>query len=258
MFNLHPNFQCKIDYIGQEKHPVIIVDNFLAEAKNLINLSLEAQYAPVTTSYPGVTAETPEFYSQGMRDLMRKPLEKLGELMFEAFQLDANFDSWTAYPPRVGCDWKSFFSIVTVRPQDLKIQQVVPHADSLCPFDLAFLHYLNGPEKGGTSFYRHRSTGFESISKDRENEFTIAVSSETNDSNIPKEYINGSNNLFERIASYDSAFNRMLIYRQTSLHSGNIPKDYCFDGYPETARVTLNTFYYHGSGASLPEWPSSQ
>lgn len=239
MFNLHPNFQCKIDYIGQEKRPVMVIDNFLAETENLINLSLEAQYAPAPTGYPGVRAEAPDFYLQGMLELMHQPLGRLGGLILKTFQLDAN---------DLNCDWKwkSFFSIVTVRPQDLKIQQVVPHTDSLCPFNLAFLHYLNGPEKGGTSFYRHRSTGFESISKDRKNEFGIAVSSEINGSNIPKEYINGSTNSFERIASYDSAFNRMLIYRQASLHSGNIPKDYCFDGYPETARVTLNTFHHHG------------
>ena len=237
MFNLHQNFQCTIDYIGQEKHPVIIVDNFLAEAEKLINLSLEAQYAPVNKSYPGVRAKAPDFYLQGMLDLMHQPLGRLGGLILKTFQLDAN---------DLNCDWKSVFSIVTVRPQDLKIRQVVPHVDSVCPFDLSFLHYLNGPEKGGTSFYRHRSTGFESLSEDRENEFKIAISSETNGSNIPKEYINGSTNLFERIASYDSAFNRMIIFRQTSLHSGNIPKDYCFDGYPETARVTLNTFHHHG------------
>ena len=238
MFNLHPNFQCKIDYIGQEKHPVMVIDNFLAETENLIDLSLKSEYEPVSDSfYPGVRAKAPDFYLQGMLELMHQPLGRLGGLIFKTFQLN---------PSSLKHGLECFFSIVTTNPKDLKIEQSGPHADSDFSCDLAFLHYLSGPEKGGTSFYRHRSTGFESLSEDRANEFTIAAFSEINDSNSPKEYINGSNNLFERIASYDSAFNRMLIYRQTSLHSGNISKDYCFDGYPETARVTLNTFHHHG------------
>lgn len=214
----------------------MVVDNFLAEAENLIDLAINnAKYKVVADNfYPGMRKEAPNFYSQGMRDLMRKPLGKLGKLMFEAFQLDVN---------DLNCDSESFFSIVTVRPQDLEIQQTIPHADSVNPSALAFVHYLNGPEKGGTSFYKHRSTGFETANQSRTKEIISVLSSEFDRSKGPKEYINGSNDFFERIASYDSAFNRILIYRQTSLHAPNIGKDYVFSEDQKTFRITLNTFY---------------
>jgi hypothetical protein len=59
---------------------------------------------------------------------------------------------------------------------------------------------------------------------------------------IKREYINGSNELFEQIYSVPAMFNRFIMYRCTSLHSANISKDFQFTANPKFGRLTLNTF----------------
>jgi len=58
----------------------------------------------------------------------------------------------------------------------------------------------------------------------------------------PPGYVNGSTALFEQIAAYDAVFNRALVYRGTSLHSGSLPPDFVPDANPRTGRLTVNTF----------------
>jgi hypothetical protein len=59
----------------------------------------------------------------------------------------------------------------------------------------------------------------------------------------PKGYINGSTDQFEEIASFDAIFNRLVMYRGTSLHSGRIGSDYNFDPSPATGRLTITSFF---------------
>ena len=58
----------------------------------------------------------------------------------------------------------------------------------------------------------------------------------------PAQYVDGDTSLFERIASYQAAFNRALIYRGSMLHSVNVPPGFVPDTDPRTGRLTVNTF----------------
>ncbi|WP_447406945.1 DUF6445 family protein, partial [Clostridium perfringens] len=59
------------------------------------------------------------------------------------------------------------FSIVTTPPEKLDVRQRVPHCDAFRADRIALVHYL-APEGGdGTAFFRHRSTGFETIDEER-------------------------------------------------------------------------------------------
>ena len=60
----------------------------------------------------------------------------------------------------------------------------------------------------------------------------------------PVEYINGDTPEFERIACFEAAPNRVLVYRSVSLHSADIPSDFGFDASPRTGRLTANTFFF--------------
>ena len=55
-------------------------------------------------------------------------------------------------------------------------------------------------------------------------------------------YINGDTALFEQIAKQDGLFNRMLVYRRNSLHSGCIAPDFVPDPNPLTGRLSINSF----------------
>jgi hypothetical protein len=55
-------------------------------------------------------------------------------------------------------------------------------------------------------------------------------------------YINGDNQYYEQIGSYDAKFNRIVMYRGNVLHSANIAPDFNFDPNPRTGRLTLTSF----------------
>ena len=55
-------------------------------------------------------------------------------------------------------------------------------------------------------------------------------------------YINGDSALFERIDSVDGAFNRLVVYRRNSLHSGNIDNRRVPPADVQAGRLSVNSF----------------
>jgi len=223
---LHPEFSYRVDYVGNERQPVLVVDNFLIESHTLIEFcARNAQFNNADAFYPGVRAPVPEIYLQAIYHYLR-------EIIYATFAIN------DAMVSRVQAD----YSMVLTAPGQLKPVQCIPHYDSLISTELAAVHYLCGREKGGTSLYRHRDTGFEYVDSSRVAIYTEQLKRGINSAAYPQRYMNGSNSLFEQIASYEAVFNRMIIYRCTSLHSGNIAPDFLFDANPRTGRLTINTF----------------
>ena len=134
--------------IGRERSPALVIDNFLSNPDVLIEYATRRSvYEAVSnTFYPGIRAPIPAIYSFAVRSF-------LGPAIGKAFGLD----------PADMTRELSHFSLVTTPPEKLKGPQRIPHLDNTNPKQLAILHYLCGPEFGGTSFYRHRRTGFETI-----------------------------------------------------------------------------------------------
>ena len=62
---------------------------------------------------------------------------------------------------------------------------------------IAVLHYLFDTPHGGTSFYRHRSTGFESITPERAEDYAARLRQELEASPPPAAYTTGDTELFE-------------------------------------------------------------
>jgi hypothetical protein len=58
----------------------------------------------------------------------------------------------------------------------------------------------------------------------------------------PSEYINGDTALYEEVGRQEGVFNRMLVYRRNSLHSGAIARDFIVDTNPRTGRLSINGF----------------
>ncbi len=223
---LHPEFSYRVDYVGNERQPVLVIDSFLSESHNLIEFcARNSKFNNADAFYPGVRAPAPDIYLQAIYHYLR-------EIIYTTFAID---DSMVK---RVQAD----YSMVLTSPGQLKPVQCFPHYDSLISSELAAVHYLCGSEKGGTSFYRHRDTGFEYVDSKRVVTYTERLTNGINNTVFPQCYMNGSNQLFEQIASYDAVFNRIIIYRCTSLHSGNIAPDFSFDSNPRTGRLTINTF----------------
>jgi hypothetical protein len=134
------------------------------------------------------------------------------------------------------------YSLITTPARELTPPQRIPHVDSFAQSGLATIHYLFKGKLGGTAFYRHRRTGFESIDETRRAAYAQALDEEHAGSAAPGPgYINGNTDLFEQIAKEEGVFNRMLVYRRNSLHSGCIEASVP-DLNPATGRLSINSF----------------
>jgi hypothetical protein len=121
----------------------------------------------------------------------------------------------------------SFFSVVTTASTDLLPIQRIPHYDSTDPNLFAAVIYLCDTRFSGTSFYRHRKTGYEEITEANCHNYQLALD---NDLRIhgapPQEYMNGDSALFEAIFSTELKFNSAVVYPGRILHAGNIKKQF--------------------------------
>ncbi|MEO0786552.1 MAG: DUF6445 family protein, partial [Pseudomonadota bacterium] len=94
---------------------------------------------------------------------------------------------------------------------------------------------------GGTAFYRHRASTFETISQDRHGAYGATLQKEV-DALPDSGYVDGDTELFEETGRVAARFNRMVIYRGYRLHSGVIPADLTLSSDPREGRLTVNTF----------------
>lgn len=212
---------------GREQQPVVVIDNFAPNPAGLIDYALSrGDVRPAQNFYPGLRSPTPPVYNDYLCQHLR-PL------------LSSCFGLRDSKPRQV----ESWYSLVATPVEQLSPWQQIPHFDRPQPQDLAVLHYLCRAPHGGTSFYRHRATGFEYIDGNREANYLASVKAElAKQRQAGAGYINGDTEYFERIESVDCVFNRALVYRCSSLHSGNIPADFAFDPDPRSGRFTIASF----------------
>ena len=220
--------QYKIEYIGDEKEPVVIIDTYSGQVDYLLSKALTAEYASPGVSYPGVRADTASNYL-----IVRQEL--LSDAIYQAFGFKNGVSS-------ASCS----FSIVTTSPEHLSPAQRIPHYDDTGSDLLAALHYLKGANTGGTAFYKHRRTGFETITPERAKLYSNALREDDLEYGPPKSgYIYGDTERFKMIAEIPAKPDRLIIYRGRTLHSGVIPKQFLLTDDPLQGRVTINTFLTH-------------
>jgi hypothetical protein len=173
------NYLHSIDYIGLERRPVLVVENFLESAGVLIDIAATSgNFAEPENLYPGKLLTVP-------RSFLELLLQNLGTLICDTFGVQ----------PKNFRIVRSNFSIVLTPPHKLISAQTKPHIDTVSGAAIASIFYLCGLDKGGTSFYRHRATGFESIDESRENKYNTFLAHEMVDVEKEPSYINGSNSV---------------------------------------------------------------
>jgi hypothetical protein len=227
---LHADFRCEVVHIGAERSPVLVVDNFLGNPQLLVDYAASLSvFLPSSASYPGLRASIPPIYSFALQAFLNK-------IVCQTFSL----------PSEEVLGGTCGYALVTTPPQELQLVQRMPHFDAANRKQIALLHYLCPAEKGGTSFYRHRRTGFEVIDEGRLAGYTSAVEAELKSLGPPpSRYIVDDDAMFERIASFEAAYNRVLIYRSANLHSASIRPGFHFDSNPRTGRLTANAIFIY-------------
>ena len=213
-------------HIGRERAPLLVIDEFAPDPEQLVALAAPRHFRTTTRYFPGIRAKAPRSYQ-------RLLLETLGETLRDFFGLAGNSLSFSM----------CHYSLVTTPPGKLEPVQRIPHIDSVDGGGLATVHYLFRQPYGGTAFYRHRSTGYEYVDARRGQPYFAALERELTGTHAPPAaYIDGDTPLFEEIARQEGAFNRMLVYRRNSLHSGCIPAGMPLVPDPLTGRLSINCF----------------
>jgi hypothetical protein len=208
MFAFNPNASVSSVRVGACPITVTVADDVLLRPQLLAEFGLARKFIEDDSNlYPGVRARVPPEFSRPLRAWLTRALHCTGML-------------------EEGChihEDASFFSIVTKSRADLLPLQRIPHYDSPDPRVFAAVIYLFDRANSGTSFYRHRTTGYEKINDDNAANYKAALNRNMKNLGPPaREYTNGSNVLFERMHSVDSVFNRIVIYSGNVLHAADI------------------------------------
>ena len=132
--------------VGHEQNPVLVIDDFLSSADAMVDFAAsDAQFTAPKNWYPGLRAQPlPQAY-------VIEVIRALHSVIGETFDL----------PTRGNVDANAYFGLATVPPAALSTLQRLPHFDTPNPKQVAVLHYLCDAVHGGTSFFRHRTTGYE-------------------------------------------------------------------------------------------------
>jgi hypothetical protein len=213
--------------LGQELTPVLVIDHLLLDTSWLCQQAQQAAFSGQADNYyPGIRAASPAQYQAAICQAL--------------FPLLHNVFAPKASELRI---LMSAYSIATTATAGLRPIQMLPHFDTVEPMQLAMVHYLCGAEHGGTSFYRHKETGFERITATRLPCYGQLLKQQAKAARLHEKpsYMNGSTPLFERIAQVSAQMNRAVIYPGNLLHSGDIQAA-LLSADPAQGRLTISSF----------------
>ena len=215
-----------VRHIGREREPVVILDDATGWLEQLRDFAAtRSAFAPasaVGSAYPGLLGTAPVAYVDAM---VRRVLPLIA----------MHFTGATVRPARA----RGNFSLVTTDPAALTEDQRVPHVDTADRLQFATVHFLATGNDDGTAFFRHRTTGFETLDAERLPRYHAA---RANDPSPPAGYCTDGDAAFERIDVIAAKPDRLILYRANMLHSGWITRLPVQAADPKMGRLTGNLF----------------
>ncbi len=220
-----PEAKVSVRPMGREGEPLVVIDGFSGMTDELLQAGYRAQYQHAGASYPGIRSWADPSYLDRRRELMMQIMQQVFGFT-QGVRLEA-----------------STFSLVTLTEEELAPLQRIPHYDHASGEVIAVMHYLLGPETGGTAFYRHRRTGFETITPQREATYNAGLAQDEREHGMPPaRYCHGDTDWFELIDEVEAMPDRLVLYRGRQLHSGVIPDPTLLSDDPVRGRLTVNMF----------------
>jgi len=212
--------------IGHEREPVVILDGATGWVEHLRDFaatrSTFAPAAAVGSAYPGLLGPAPVAYVDAM---VRRVLPLIS----------THFTGTPVRPARA----RGNFSLVTTDPAALTEDQRVPHVDTADRLQFATVHFLATDNDDGTAFFRHRTTGFETLDAERLPRYHAA---RADDPPPPAGYCTDGDAAFEMIDVIAARPDRLILYRANLLHSGWITRLPAHAADPGMGRLTGNLF----------------
>lgn len=211
--------------IGTQAQPLAIVDNFHPDPDALRAFAATQALEPGRNHYPGLRAALPPDYLSEVGPALAAVLSGVFYHNAATALIDASY------------------AMVTTPADRLTLAQQLPHVDAVDPGRIALVHYLSPESRDGTAFYRHRATGTETVDAARAADYYAQLNAELAQGAPPApSYIAGPTPLFEQIAQVEARYNRAVIYRSASLHSGVIASDTVLSNDPLLGRLTITAF----------------
>lgn len=212
------------------EHALVTVPAFLEHPEDAVAKAVLQDFAKITLQYPGVRAALDPA-------VCRAWLAMLGP------KLDTWFGAEPDGAPQ-GWTMQAWYSLVTTPPAALAPMQRLPHVDGTEAAQVAMMLYLHRTDHGGTAFFRHLSTGLESLTAETYPRYAAAVQADVAKSGLPPAaYPTDGNPHFALTHVVPGHFNEAVFYRGNILHSGVIDNAAPLSADPRTGRLTINAFF---------------
>ncbi len=168
----------RVEWIGNERNPVVVIDDFAPDPQAMRKTSAGLDFVPVPEQYyPGTRAIALPNYFETVGPVVRLALREFYGCMNVHFQ-------------------QAYYSLATKPVTTLSQEQRLPHYDTVFENYFAVVHFLCPAKFGGTAFFRHRSTGFETITAARNAEYAEKLDAEIDLFGLPSPaYVTGDMDL---------------------------------------------------------------
>lgn len=220
-------FRAELIQIGSDtdsKALVLDLPQDSASLKRWQRIASQAHYTrPEPGGFPGVLAELPRSYVEEMTGVLANVVQQVFGKKITADRFDGFFGQVCQDPGNPG----------------LAASQYLPHVDGRGkPTTIVAVHYLadentTWPFGGGTGFYRHRKSGFDSVSPmsckgsselGRDHFAALCNSNDNATVDSSKEYpgVTGDYGEYDLVHTVGYRANRIVLYYENQLHSGII------------------------------------
>ena len=200
-----------VSAIGNECFPLVVIDNLLPDPEQWRNRAIHSQFEIQHNGdlYPGKRATTGCAYQNAISDIIARLLPNALSRHCGANVTFQNKRIHTVY------------SNANAKAAELKPIQHIPHFDSLDATTWAMVHYLFEEDLGGTGFFRHKRSGFESVNHERKHKYQRMLDDDLAEFGLPRtRFIVGDTDTFEMTHRAEARFNRAIFYPSNVLHSG--------------------------------------
>ncbi|MFN3457169.1 MAG: DUF6445 family protein [Novosphingobium sp.] len=215
--------------VGHEATAIVTLDDALRDPDRARDLAARSDFRVDSPFYPGVRAALPAALELELvalaEPILREVFGQSGAVRVEGAR----------------------FALVCAPPHKLSPPQRLPHFDGTEASLFACVLYLATRDHGGTGFYRHAGTGFESITPERSAPYFEQLRSDLQAFGTPPpQYFAAPSRIFAETAAFPAQFNRMLLYPGNVLHSGLIDNQRPPPASIADGRLTITCFFRVG------------
>lgn len=219
----------RVRWVGEERIPVVTIDDFALDSDAVVGHACSTANfrADPTSAYPGVRAAL-------SRSHVVLELKALYPLMRKAYSIPGDLSLKPV---------NAVYSLITTPESRLRLLQRLPHFDSVKRFYFAITHFLGRGRFNGTGLYRHRPTGYESVTEGRIDNYIKAGDAFLGEHGEPQQrYFGASDSHYKLFFRIRYKTNRLVVYPGYVLHSALIDPERDINADPRTGRLTTNIF----------------